>query len=57
MFGELDTYSLIDFFPFDAESYLSLFRLQNEAWWPLHVFIAIALFIGRRIGIVPAALW
>ena len=40
MFGDLDTYSLIDFFPFDAESYLSLFRLQNEAWWPLHVFIA-----------------
>ena len=49
MFGELDTYSLIDFFPFDAESYLSLFRLQNEAWWPLHVFIAIALFVPLAI--------
>ena len=43
MFGELDTYALIDFFPFSGEIYLGLFERQNSAFWPLHLLIGLLL--------------
>jgi|GEM_PF-429915 len=53
MLGELDTYSLIDFFPFSKEVYLRLFGLQNEAWWPAQfIFLFLALLVFA-IAVAP----
>jgi len=46
MFGELDTYALIDFFPFSGEIYLGLFERQNSAFWPLHLLIGLLLLLA-----------
>ena len=55
MLGELDTYSLIDFFPFSKEVYLRLFGLQNEAWWPAQfIFLFLALLVFA-IAVAPAS--
>ncbi|NEV64667.1 DUF6064 family protein [Thiorhodococcus minor] len=64
--GELETYALIDFIPFEAEAYFRLFARQNLSIWPSQLLTLplglLALWLAwrgraRPLGILLGLCW